>query len=164
VTPTLVTEAVADTAGAPVIDFVHLDVNVERSSGRPFGGSIAVDRSTADTQILLLNGEQTVIGGLYSSDITTNRRGIPILKDLPPWFFGLRYIFGRETKTIARRELMIALQAEVLDSLPRRARRSLPDQVLDDRRRRVEERLRQFDDNTKRKLGPDAVLENKVDN
>jgi len=36
--------------------------------------------------------------------------------------------------------------------------------VLDDRRRRVEERLRQFDDNTKRKLGPDAVLENKVDN
>ena len=164
VTPTLVTEAVADTAGAPVIDFVHLDVNVERSSGRPFGGSIAIDRSTADTQILLLNGEQTVIGGLYSSDITTNRRGIPILKDLPPWFFGLRYIFGRETKTIARRELMIALQAEVLDSLPRRARRSLPDQVLDDRRRRVEERLRQFDDNTKRKLGPDAVLENKVDN
>ncbi len=163
VTPTLISEAVADTAGAPVIDFVHLDVNVERSSGRPFGASIAVDRNTADTQVLLLNGEQTVIGGLYSSDITTSRRGIPLLKDLPPWFLGLRYVFGRETKTIARRELVIVLQANVADPLEMRARRSLPDQLLEQRRREVQERLRQFDDDTTQRLGPNQVLKRKLD-
>jgi len=163
VTPTLISEAVADTADAPVIDFVHLDVNVERSSGRPFGASIAVDRNTADTQVLLLDGEQTVIGGLYSSDITTSRRGIPLLKDLPPWFFGLRYIFGRETKTIARRELVIVLQANVADRLEDRARRSLPDQLLEQRRREVQERLRRLDDETTRRLGPNAVLKGKTD-
>jgi type IV pilus assembly protein PilQ len=163
VTPTLISEAVSDTTDAPVIDFVHLDVNVERSSGRPFGASIAVDRNTADTQVLLLDGEQTVIGGLYSSDITTSRRGIPLLKDLPPWFLGLRYVFGRETKTIARRELIIVLQANVADPLEMRARRSLPDQILEQRRREVQERLRQFDDDTTQRLGPNQVLKRKLD-
>jgi type IV pilus assembly protein PilQ len=136
---------------------------VERSSGRPFGASIAVDRNTADTQVLLLDGEQTVIGGLYSSDITTSRRGIPLLKDLPPWFLGLRYVFGRETKTIARRELIIVLQANVADPLEMRARRSLPDQILEQRRREVQERLRQFDDDTTQRLGPNQVLKRKLD-
>ncbi|NBC87805.1 MAG: general secretion pathway protein GspD [Bacteroidetes bacterium] len=163
VTPTLISEALADTAGSPEIAFVHLDVNVERSSGRPFGASIAVDRNTADTQVLLLDGEQTVIGGLYSSDIATSRRGIPLLKDLPPWVFGLRYVFGREQKTIARRELVIVLQAEVLDPIPERARKSLPDQLLEQRRKEVQERIRRFDDEVNRRLGPDAVLPSKVD-
>jgi type IV pilus assembly protein PilQ len=163
VTPTLISQAVTDTVGAPKIDFVHLDVNVERSSGRPFGASIAVDRNTADTQVLLLDGEQTVIGGLYSSDVTTSRRGIPLLKDLPPWVLGLRYVFGRETKTIARRELVIVLQAEVAEPIPSRANKTLPDQLLEERRREVRERILRFDTEVNRKLGPDAVLEKKVD-
>jgi type IV pilus assembly protein PilQ len=159
VTPTLITEPTADTSGAPQIEFVHLDVDVERSSGRPFGSSVAIDRNTANTQVLLLDQEQTIIGGLYSTDITTTRRGIPILKDLPPWFFGLRYVFGRETKNVARRELVIVLQAEVLDSVPERARRGLPTQVLEERRQNVERRLRMFDNETTRQLAPDEVLE-----
>ncbi len=164
VTPTLISEPVVDTTGAPTIDFVHLDVNVERSSGRPFGGSVAIDRNTANTQVLLLDQEQTIIGGLYSTDITTNRRGIPILKDLPPWFFGLRYVFGRETKTIARRELVIVLQAEVIDSITDRARRGIPNQILEQRRENVERRIEQFDRETNRQLGPDEVLEGQVEN
>ena len=114
--------------------------------------------------MLLLDGEQTVIGGLYSSDITTTRRGIPLLKDLPPWFFGLRYVFGREQKTIARRELVIVLQAQVLDPIPERARKSLPDQLLEQRRKEVQERIRRFDGEVNRRLGPEAVLPGKVDN
>lgn len=162
VTPTLITEALADTVGAPTLDFVHLDVNVERSSGRPFGGSVAIDRNTANTQIVLLDQEQTVIGGLYSTDMTTNRRGIPILKDLPPWFFGLRYIFGRETKTIARRELVIVLKADVVDPIPMRARRDLPDDLLEQRRRDVEEQIRRLGEEILRQYGPGAVLPQKA--
>ncbi|NBB85860.1 MAG: general secretion pathway protein GspD [Bacteroidetes bacterium] len=154
VTPTLITEALADTSGAPTIDFVHLDVEVERSSGRPFGGSVAIDRNTANTQVLLLDEEETVIGGLYTTDVTTNRRGVPLLKDLPGWFFGLRYIFGRETKTIARRELVIVLQAEVVDPLPVRFQRERPDSLLEDWRREVQERIQRFDDEVREELGP----------
>lgn len=162
VTPTLITEALADTAGAPTLDFVHLDINVERSSGRPFGGSVAIDRNTAETQIVLLDHEQTAIGGLYSTDVTTNRRGIPILKDLPPWFFGLRYIFGRETKTVARRELIIVLQADVLDPIPMRARRDLPDDLLEQRRQHVEEQIRRLGAEILQEYGPDRVLPSKT--
>lgn len=158
VLPTLISEPIADTSGAPILDFVHLDVEVERSSGRPFGSSVAVDRNTAQTQVLLLNREQTIIGGLYSTDATTNRRGIPILKDLPPWFFGLRYVFGRETKTITRRELVIVLQAKIIDPITVRANRNLPENLLRDRRREVRERIRSFSPKTSKSLGPSTVL------
>jgi type IV pilus assembly protein PilQ len=157
VIPTLITEPLADTSQG-TLDFVHLDVKVERSSGRPFGSSVAVDRNTAQTQVLLLDEEQTVIGGLYSTDLTSSRRGIPILKDLPPWFFGLRYIFGRETKTVARRELIIVLQAEVIDPVTVRATRSLQKNLLEQRRREVEERIRNLKPKLEEKFGPTEVL------
>ena len=158
VVPTLISEPLADTSGSPLLDFVHLDVKVERSSGRPFGSSVAVDRNTAQTKVLLLDEEQTVIGGLYSTDITTNRRGIPILKDLPPWFLGLRYIFGREVKTVARRELVIVLQAEVIEPIPTRAGQPLPKNLLEERRREVKERVKNFGSEANEKLGPSEVL------
>src|SRR5690606_34834666 len=89
VTPTLITEPVADTLNSPTMDFIHLDVLVENSSSRPTASGPAIDKSTANTQIVLLNREQTIIGGLYSTDESMERRGIPFLKDLPGWFFGL---------------------------------------------------------------------------
>lgn len=157
VVPTLISEPLADTSQG-MLDFVHLDVKVERSSGRPFGSSVAIDRNTAQTQVLLLDQEQTVIGGLYSTDVTTNRRGIPILKDLPPWFFGFRYIFGRETKTVARRELVIVLQAQVIDKVTTRAQRELSKNLLEQRRQEVKDRLQQFSPDAKKKMGPSEVL------
>lgn len=157
VLPTLITETMSDSAGTDV-HFVHLDVEVERSSGRPFGSSVAVDRNTAETQVLLLDREQTVIGGLYSTDITTSRRGVPILKDLPPWFFGVRYIFGRETKTVARRELVIVLQAEVIESITQRSQTARTKNLLEERRREVEERIRSFSPDVNETLGPKNVL------
>jgi type IV pilus assembly protein PilQ len=162
VVPTLITETLPDSAGT-TLDFVHLDVEGERSSGRPFGSSVAVDRNTAQTQVLLLDREQTAIGGLYSTDITTSRRGIPILKDLPPWFFGLRYVFGRETKTLARRELIIVLQAEVIDPVSVRASRNLQEDLLEKRRREVEQRVRTFSPEVDEMLGPDRILPSMVE-
>jgi type IV pilus assembly protein PilQ len=158
VVPTLISEPLADTSGSPMLDFVHLDVKVERSSGRPFGGSVAIDRNEAQTQVLLLDEEQTVIGGLYSTDFTTSRRGIPILKDLPPWFFGLKYVFGREVKTIARRELVIVLQAQVIDPVTTRAEKDPSKNLLEQRRREVEERIKNFSPQVHDKYGPSEVL------
>ena len=68
-----------------------------------------------------MDGEETVIGGLYSNEISSNREGIPILKDLPWWFFGLRYLFGYESSSLGRKELIILLKAELLPSLMERS-------------------------------------------
>lgn len=145
VVPTLIADALADTAGAPLLNFMHLDVTVERSNGRPFGGSVAIDRSGATTQVLLLDGEMTVIGGLHTTDDVVDRRGIPFLKDLPWYVFGLRYLFGFNTSQQVDRELIIVLQAHLVDPLPVRAARDLPREVLDEYRNRVLETLRRFD-------------------
>ena len=150
VTPTVIQETINDSlnGGANIIEFIHLDVSVENSQGRPTAAGTVIDRNRADTQVLLLDGEQTLIGGLYSTDEGISRRGIPILKDLPPWFFGLRYLFGYNRTDITQRELLIILQARILDPLNVRTQRPFQDQILERRRRQLEEDLRRVDPRT----------------
>lgn len=153
VTPTLLQGALTDTTQND-FDFIHLDVQVERSSGRPFGGSVAIDRSTANTQVLFLNGEQTIIGGLYSTDEGVTRRGIPILKDLPPWFFGLRYLFGTTTKTYTQRELLIGLQVHTVDPLPVRVARGQQRDLRDRAQQQMQGTVERFDDEASELMRP----------
>ena len=150
VTPTLISEAVVDTSGAPELDFVHLDVNVENSSSSPSAaGQPIISKTQANTSVLLLDGEQTIIGGLYTTDKTVSREGIPILKDLPWWVFGLRYIFGFTTTQTVQRELMIVLQAHVVDSLPDRADDPLEEDMLDKRRKQIKRVLQRLSQETR---------------
>ncbi|NNF03653.1 MAG: type II and III secretion system protein [Rhodothermales bacterium] len=160
VVPTLIESPLADTAGAPTLDFIHMNVQVERSSGRPFGGGVAIDRNQATTKVLLLDREQTVIGGLYSTEQIVNRRGIPILKDLPPWFFGLRYIFGYETTQHAKQELLIVLQARLVDPLEQRNQRPLPDELLQEYRERMYLLLDNFNETSAREGDNQPFLQN----
>lgn len=147
VTPTLITEALADSAGSPEMDFIHMNVQVENSSGQVSPAGPIVTRSTANTQVILLDGEQTVIGGLYSTDETISRRGIPILKDLPGWFFGIRYLTGVTQTTVVQTELVILLQAKLVNPLRARNMRDFETNLLEKRRREVLESLRGLDEN-----------------
>ncbi|MEZ4699541.1 MAG: hypothetical protein R2834_04360 [Rhodothermales bacterium] len=115
-------------------------------------GSRHRDRETAPTlQVLLLDGEQTVIGGLYTTQKTITRRGVPILKDLPLRFFGLRYLFGYSQFDSAY-ELLIIIQARLLDQPNVRTQRPFPDQLLERRRRQLEEDVRRLDASKARKV------------
>jgi type IV pilus assembly protein PilQ len=144
VTPTLLTQPVADTTGAPELDFIHLDVDVEDSNSQPTGSGPVINRNQASTQVLLLDDEATAIGGLISTQKTTTRSGVPILKDLPGWFFGLRYIFGSETTNVTKQELLIVLRAEVVDPLRSRAKQKQSEDLLDKRRGTARETLRRL--------------------
>lgn len=144
VTPTLIEQATADTLGAPVMEFLHLMVKVEKSGSRPSASGMIIDRSSANTQLIMLDGEQTVIGGLYSTDESITRRGIPLLKDLPKWFFGLRYVFGRTQRNITQKELVISLEANVVDPIRTRMTQELPNQVLQTQRDAVRRALERF--------------------
>jgi type IV pilus assembly protein PilQ len=68
-----------------------------------------------------LDGEATTIAGLYRTEETKVRRGIPILKDLPPWFFGLRYLFGYNSNDYLENELIIIVQASLEKTVKQRA-------------------------------------------
>ncbi len=76
-----------------------------------------LDKTQAKTKVLLLDGEETVIGGLYNNEESTIRLGIPILKDLPWWVFGLRYLFGYDRVLTTRKELVMIISAELVPSL-----------------------------------------------
>ena len=97
--------------------FIHLQIDVERSSASPDAVSTIINKQEAETQALLLNGEATSIAGLYRTEESRIRRGVPFLKDLPPWFFGLRYLFGYNSKDYVENELIILVQAQLEESL-----------------------------------------------
>ncbi len=128
--------------------FVHLNIKAERSSAQPDPVSTIINKQTAETQALLLDGQATVIAGLYRTEKSQVRRGVPILKDLPPWFFGLRYLFGYTSNDYLMRELIILLQVEIEPTIPERMEEGVMTnrfKRLQDERRRIRENIEQGD-------------------
>ncbi|MHB1686328.1 MAG: type II secretion system protein GspD [Ignavibacteriaceae bacterium] len=102
------------------INYILLSIHVERSSFVPDPTNTIINKTSADTRVVLLDGEETVIGGMYIDQTTKVRNGIPILKDLPWWFFGLRYIFGSDQNQVIKKELVILIKAGLVPTLKER--------------------------------------------
>ncbi len=113
VTPVILTE--------DGINFIHLKIKAERSSAVPGDVSTVINKSEATTETILVDGESTAIGGLYTREYTTVRKGVPYLKDLPWWFLGLRYVFGQNLKSVNDKELIVVLRATLLPDLRTRS-------------------------------------------
>ncbi|MGE5363817.1 MAG: type II secretion system protein GspD [Bacteroidota bacterium] len=102
------------------VDYVLLSLDVERSSAIPSEVSTEIRKTAASTQVLMLNGEETVIGGLFVNDETVVRAGIPVLKDLPWWVLGIRYLAGSDQKSVKKKEVLILVKTEILPTLKER--------------------------------------------
>ena len=102
------------------IDFVFLEVTTERSSAIPSAMSTVINKTAANTSVLLYNGEEVAIAGLYSTSDQNSRSGIPVLKDIPKWFLGLGFLFGYDRKEKVKRELVILLKAEIVPNIKER--------------------------------------------
>ncbi|MDD2424047.1 MAG: type II and III secretion system protein [Candidatus Cloacimonetes bacterium] len=102
-------------------EVVHLTLSIERSSATPGNVSTIINKSKSETELVLYDGEETVIGGLYDTDTITTRGGIPILKDLPWWVFGIRYLAGYNKFEIKERELVIFLKTDIVENALDRA-------------------------------------------
>lgn len=128
------------------IDFCVLELQVERSSSQQGETGLEILKTQAKSEIMLLDGEETVIGGLYLNEQGTSQEGIPFLKDLPWWFFGLRYVFGYESKTISKKELLILLKADMLPNLTDRfvMRASRKNDLLRNYHRAMQKRLEYY--------------------
>ncbi len=93
---------------------IFLNIHVERSQAVPDVVSTIINKSEANSNLQLFDGEETLIAGLYSTENTMLRKGIPILKDLPWWLLGIRYIFGYEREETTQKELVIIIRASLL--------------------------------------------------
>ena len=123
------------------IDYILLDIAVERSSFTQTETTTEIKKTTAATQVLMLDGEETVLGGLFINEENVVRNGIPFLKDLPWWVFGIRYLTGSDETIIRKKELVILLKAELVPTLKERFETPDGDHVLGDE---IKERNKQI--------------------
>lgn len=117
------------------IDYILLRLKVERSSAIPGQITTEIRKTVASTEVLLLNGEQTVIGGLLVNTTQTVRRGIPFLKDLPWWVLGIRFLTGYNSNEEVQKEVIIMIDAKLLPTLKERIKDLKRDKFF---KRRVE--------------------------
>ncbi|MFO7448030.1 MAG: type II and III secretion system protein [Ignavibacteriaceae bacterium] len=124
------------------IDYLLLNIDVERSSYVPDQNTTVINKTKANTQVLMLNGEETIIGGLFVNDETLIRNGVPFLKDLPWWVFGLRYIFGSDQIIASKKELVILIKAELVPTLKERLAGPQSPTLIRDEVERQRERIK----------------------
>ena len=101
-------------------DYILLKVSAERSSAIPGEITTEIKKTLVTTDLLMLSGDERVIGGLFINEEINIRQGIPFLKDLPWWVFGIRYLTGYEKKQITKKEVIILLQAELVPTIKER--------------------------------------------
>lgn len=125
-------------------EFVYLDLDVERSVITALGEAPTISRTKAKTVLLMIDGEEAVIGGLYSNFESKLRSGIPVLKDLPWWVFGLRYIFGYDKILTSKRELTILLKIELVPTLQERMARKIKENPIETQRQKFEKDIDRY--------------------
>jgi len=117
-------------------DYILLKVSAERSSAIPGEITTEIKKTLVSTDLLMLSGEEKVIGGLFINEEINVRQGIPFLKDLPWWIFGLRYLTGYDKKQISKKEVIILLQTELVPTLKERVAQKkeneMEKQILED--------------------------------
>jgi hypothetical protein len=127
------------------LEFIDVQYKVEKSTFTSSTVTTVINRNIAGPgSMTLLNGEEGYIGGMYSNDELMVREGVPLLKDLPWWVFGLRYLFGYDTKSLTKRELIILIKAEILPSLEERAAKqpAVKNLIQDARQEMEKDRIR----------------------
>ena len=82
---------------------ILLKLKPERSSYTVDAVGVIINTNNAETNVVVANGQTTVIGGLTTQMETKSRTGLPILKDIPL----LGYLFRYTRTEIADRELII---------------------------------------------------------
>ncbi len=112
------------------VEYALLDIGVERSSFQTSELQTEIKKTTAATQVLMLNGEETAIGGLFLNEEVVTRVGIPFLMDLPWWVFGIRYLTGYDQTIVRKKELVILLKMELIPTLQERFENPQWDNVL----------------------------------
>jgi type IV pilus assembly protein PilQ len=68
------------------------------------------DTRTANPNILVKNGQTAVIGGIYQSDSSLGKSGLPVLDDIPV----LGWLFKSEQTAKTKNELLVFITPRIL--------------------------------------------------
>jgi type IV pilus assembly protein PilQ len=92
---------------------IRMTVHAEQSRLNPVGGDLGFffDKSRADNQLLVADGETAVIGGLTQTQVTRNRSGIPILSELPL----IGRLFSQTDTREEKRDLLVLITPHIID-------------------------------------------------
>jgi type IV pilus assembly protein PilQ len=99
------------------LNFALLKVNVERSFAMPNELSTEVKKTNAKSEIIMKDGDEAIIAGLLYNQFVKSRSGIPVLKDLPWWVLGIRYLTGSDRYESLQKEVILLIKTEVIPSL-----------------------------------------------
>lgn len=69
-----------------------------------------INKKEATTEVQVMNGETTVIGGIYQDSDTEEDKGVPFLQDIP--FFG--WLFKSNSKSKTKTELLIFITPKIV--------------------------------------------------
>jgi len=92
---------------------VALDIKQEVNAvgvATPPTNSPSFIKREAETSVVLLSNQTLVLGGLIQDKLTTDDRGIPVLKKIPV----LGYLFGFTEKKIEKTELLLLITPRVI--------------------------------------------------
>ncbi len=136
------------------VNYILLKLRIERSSVVSRDAlSTNVSKNAITTDVLLLDGEETAVGGLFENQELNTRRGVPFLKDLPWWVFGLRYIFGYDQTENIRKEIIMLIKADILPTLKERVQTEKSESVLRNERTKNIEMLKNNKEQIKKSAG-----------
>lgn len=86
---------------------IMLTLNAKKESPGE-GGSI--NSQTAQTSVVVNDGETVVIAGLTTNELQEGEDGIPVLKDIPL----LGHLFKRSRKTVSKKDLLIFVTPHII--------------------------------------------------
>lgn len=94
------------------IGTVRLKLDVARTTAADASSGATEDRNVT-TEIIVRSGDTAVIGGVFTSDVSKDKSGVPGLKDLPI----LGTLFKGEQETNNKTELMIFVTPKIIPTL-----------------------------------------------
>ena len=88
---------------------LHSEVS-DLSSQATVQGGVIINTTEADTRVIVQDGQTAVIGGLIRENVTRDKRGVPILKDIPL----LGFLFRSSADATSKRELLIFITPRIV--------------------------------------------------
>lgn len=92
-------------------DKILMHMTPERSTYEFDPNGVIINTSNAETNVVVMNGQTAVIGGLTTQDEIETQVGIPILKDIPM----LGALFSYNKKEIINRDLVIFVTPTIVE-------------------------------------------------
>ncbi|TYB34363.1 MAG: type IV pilus secretin PilQ [Flexistipes sinusarabici] len=93
-------------------NMIFLNIEVEKSTlGQVTANTATTEEKKASTQVLLENGETTVIGGIYENSETNTIQGVPFFQNIP--FLG--WMFKSKQNIVDKKELMVFITPRVVE-------------------------------------------------